>query len=523
VIRIAELVKAIISVHKNNDKIMNLTSRTVQGVRWTGTSRITGLLLQLGITALLARLLTPNDFGLLAMVVVFTNLVMVFHDFGLTAALIQRKGLTEAHLFSSFWMNVLTGLLLAFLLVVLAPAIAYFYGEDRLTPIIMVLASTFFISSFGIVQTALFMTELNFKPLAIIEISAVAISGTAAVVFAFSGFGVWSLVWQRIISSLVMVIFLWNFSRWRPRIFFKWQRVKELLGFGLNFTGFNFVNYFARNLDNLLIGKFLGAGPLGFYNLAYWLLLFPLGNISSVIGRVMFPSLSAIQNDKSKVRYAYVKSTRYIATVTFPLMVGVLVLTPQFIRVIFGLQWERSIFLVQILALVGLVESILTTIGWIYNSQGRTDIQLRWGIFATLVCTIAFVIGLRWDVEGVTVAYAIASFLIMYPGFAIPFRLIDLKFSHFIKQLSLIFLAAIGMGGIVFAVRLSLENMLGTTDLVLLTSTATVGVISYAGLLFILDRSVYREVFQLLRQLRPPTREMAWQENCNSRSTKEKL
>jgi PST family polysaccharide transporter len=273
---------------------MDLTTKTVQGVGWTGTSQFIRLLLQLGITAILARLLTPTDFGLLAMVVVFTNLVMIFRDFGLTAALIQRKGVTEEHLSSSFWINILTGLLLAFLLAALAPVIAYFYGEDRLTLIIIVLASTFFISSFGIVQTALFTKELNFKPLAVIEILAVAISGTIAVFMAFSGFGVWSLVWQQVISSFVIVISLWTLSSWRPKILFQWQRVKELLGFGLNLTGFSFVNYFNRNLDNLLIGKFLGSASLGFYNLAYQLLLFPLSNISSVIGRVMFKAVCVI-------------------------------------------------------------------------------------------------------------------------------------------------------------------------------------------------------------------------------------
>jgi len=489
---------------------MNLTTKTIQGVGWAGISQITRLLLQLGITALLARLLTPNDFGLLAMVVVFTNLVMIFRDFGLTAALIQRKGLTEEHLSSSFWINVLTGLLLAFLLVVLAPAIAYFYRENRLTPVIMVLASTFFISSFGIVQIALFTKGLNFKPLAIIEMLAVAISGIAAVVLAFSGFGVWSLVWQQIISSFVRVIFLWSFSSWRPKLLFRWQRVKELLGFGLNLTGFNFANYFNRNFDNLLIGKFLGANPLGFYNLAYRLLLFPLSNISSVIGRVMFPSLSAIQDDKSKVRYAYLKATCYIAAVTFPLMMGLLVVAPEFIRVILGPQWERSIFLVQILALVGLVQSINTTVGWIYNSQGRTDIELRWGGFVAIILTVSFIIGLRWNVEGVAIAYAMATVLLTYPCLAIPFRLINLKISHLFKHLTLTLLATLGMGGIVFALRLFLKDSLEVSDLTTLILAVAVGVVSYAGLLFILDRALYREVSQLLRQLKPSIQEITW-------------
>ncbi|MFA5393564.1 MAG: MOP flippase family protein [Candidatus Ratteibacteria bacterium] len=494
---------------------MNLTTKTVQGVGWSGTSRIIRLLFQLGITAILARLLTPNVFGLLAMVIVFTNLVAIFSDFGLAAALVQRKGLTEEHLSSCFWINISVGFLLAFLLAALAPAIAYFYGEDRLILIVVVLSSTFFISSFGIVQTALFTKELNFRPLAIVEILAVVISGTAAVILAFSGFGVWSLVWQQVIFSLVTVIFLWSFSGWRPRILFKRQRAKELFRFGFNLTGFNFVNYFNRNLDNFLIGKFLGSVPLGFYNLAYQLLLFPISNISQVIGRIMFPGLSTIQDDKNSVRYAYTRATRYIATVTFPLMTGLLVLAHQFILVVFGPQWERSIFLVQILALVGLMQSIGTLNGTIYQSQGRTDIQFHVGIIFAVVTAFSFIIGLRGNVEGVTIAYAIASFLLAYPSFAIPFKLIDLKFSYFFKQFKSIFLATAGMGIIVFTTRVFLENTWGISDLVTLLSTIVVGAVSYAGLLFVLDKSLYHEIFRLIKQLKPLPPAMIKLENSN--------
>ena len=483
---------------------MNLTHKTVQGIGWSGTSQCIRLLLQLMITAILARLLTPNDFGLIAMVFVFTNLVAVFRDFGLTAAIIQRKGLVEEHLSSSFWVNVSGGIILTLLLAAIAPALADFYDEGRLTLIIMALASTIFISSFGIVQTALFTKELNFKTLTIIETSTVLISGTVAIVLAQSGFGIWSLVWQQIIFSFVMVLLLWVFSSWRPKFLFRWLKVKELLGFGLNLTGFSFVNYFNRNLDNFLIGKFLGSTPLGFYTLAYRLLLFPLNNISNVLAKVMFPSLSAIQDDKSKVRFAYISATRYIAAVTFPLMIGLLVIAPQFIRVIFGSQWERSVFLVQILALVGLVQSIISTVGWIYQSQGRTDIMFRWGIFSVVICTIAFVLGLNWDVEGVTIAYAIAGYLLLYPAFAIPFRLIDLKFTHYIKQFKTIFFIAVGMGAVTFTVRVFLENGVQANDTTTLIICVLVGTISYIGFLFLFERTLYHEFAQLCKQLKSP-------------------
>ena len=500
---------------------LNLREKTVKGVGWSGISQIVRLIIQFGVTAILARLLTPNDFGLLAMVVVFTNFVMIFRDFGLTAAIIQRKELTEEHLSSCFWINILVGLLLTLILVFLAPLISHFYSEPRLIRIIMILASIFFISSFGVIQIALFMKEMNFKSLAIVEILSVVISGTMAIVLAFSGFGVWSLVYQQIVSNLVRVFFLWIFSSWKPKLIFRWLRVKELLGFGFNLIGFNFVNYFNRNLDNLLIGKFLGSTPLGFYNLAYRLLLFPLGNISSVIGRVMFPGLSMIQDDKSKVCSAYIKATRYIAVITFPLMIGLFVVAPQFIIVIFGFQWERSIFLLQILAIVSLMQSIGSTVGWIYQSQGRTDILFKWGLFSVTIITIAFVIGLRGNVEGVTIAYAIAMLILAYPSFAIPFKLINLKVSFFVKQFRSIFLAAIGMGSIVFILRYYMETILSEDDLVILIATVIVGMISYTSLLFLLDRNLYKEIFQLFKQLKlkPTSPGTVAQENYNLKET----
>ena len=480
---------------------MNLKTKTIQGVGWSGVSQVIRLVLHFIVIAILARLLTPNDFGLLAMTVVFTGFMMVFCDFGLTAALIQRRKITEEHLSSSFWINVLTGFILTLLLIFLTPIIANFYNESRLTLIISTLSLTFFISSFSIVQTALFTRKLDFKSLAIVEISAVLISGVIAVTLAFSGFGVWSLVWQQLIFVFVRVIFLWKLSNWKPKFLFKWQRFKELLGFSLNFTGFSFINYFSRNFDDLLIGKLFGSISLGFYNLAYQLLLFPLNNISQIIGRVMFPSLSVIQNNKDKVRCSYTKATRYIAIITFPLMIGLLVIAPQFIRVVFGLQWERSIFLVQVFALSGLIQSIGATVGWIYQSQGRTDIMFRWGLFSSIIVIIAFILGLRWNIEGVAVSYMIAGLLLVYPNFAIPFKLINLKFSYFVKQFKSIFLATTGMGGIIFALSVFMNNILGTSDLIILVSAVTVGMVSYVSILFVLDKSFCHEILYLSKQL----------------------
>lgn len=476
---------------------MELVSQTLKGIGWSGVSQFVRLSLRFIISAVLARLLSPRDFGLVGMVAVFSGFISIFRELGLGAAVIQRKDITEEHLSSVFLLNIIAGLFLTLVMIGLAPGIAYFYKEKRLIPITMVLGTRFFISSFAIVQQTLLTKWFEFKKLAIIEISTMALAGGVAIILAFSGAGVWSLVLQSVIFSLLSVIFLWSWSSWRPRLMFYWRRVKELFRFSFNLLGFRFVNYFCRNLDNLLIGKFLGAAALGYYDRAYNLMLLPLDNISSVLSRVMFPAFSAVQDDLGKVREMYLRATRYISVITFPMMLGLFVVAPEFIRVLFGPKWDRSIFLFQVLCLVGMVQSIATTVGWIYLSQGRTDILLRWGIFSTAIIASSFFIGVRWGVEGVAVAYATASFALSYPCFYIPFRLIKLKMRYFLHNFILTGSISFAMAIVVYGCRYYLKYILHSGDIMILLSCVGLGSIIYISLLWTFGRRLFEEIRRL--------------------------
>src|SRR5665647_572990 len=222
---------------------MNLETRTVRGIGWSASSQIARLLMQILISAILARLLVPSDFGLIAMVTVFSSFVSVFSDFGLTSAIIQKKEVSDEALSSTFWINVGLGALLTAALAASAPLIAAFYSEPRLTPIVVFISTTFFIASFGYVQSALLQKSMNFKALAVIGICAVGISGPVAIFLAFSGYGVWSLAWYTVLSILVTVVFTWICARWVPHFLLGLQGVKGVLGFGGNRTGFSFVDY----------------------------------------------------------------------------------------------------------------------------------------------------------------------------------------------------------------------------------------------------------------------------------------
>ena len=313
------------------------------------------------------------------------------------------------------------------------------------------------------------------------------------------GSGVW--LGSRVLAALFSVVFVSIYSRWVPHFSFGLQHLKGILGFGANLTGFNFVNYFGRNADNLLIGRFLGATPLGFYNLAYNLLLFPLNNISTTIGSVMFPALSIIQHDKQKVREAYVTANRYVAVVSFPLMAWLIVAAPQAIVVVFGPKWVNAIVLVQILALTGLTQSVTANCGWIYLSQGRTDIFFRWAVVCTVIVLISFALGLRSGVEGVALAYTIASLLLLYPSHAIAFRLIDLKIRYYLAQLRSVILATLTLGIIAYITSISLQKLGVTQDLPILAIVTLASLLSYAACIFMLDRELFKESLSLLRQL----------------------
>ncbi len=480
----------------------NLRERTVKGIWWVTVAQLLRLFLTFVVTAILARLLEPDDFGLVAMVVVFTNFAAILNDIGLPAALVQKKEITEEQKSSSFWFNLLEGLLITLILIAFSPLIARFYSKSQLMPIVMVLSSTFFISSFGMIQAGLLAKDMDFKKIALIETSSAFVAGAAAVAMAFTGFGVWSLVSQQVITSLVMAVMLFSLCEWKPKPVCRWRPISKLFRFGINLTGFNVINYFSRNLDNLLVGKFLGSISLGFYSLAYRVFLLPLQTISGVVGRVMFPALSTVQGEKARVREVYIRATRLIALVTFPMAVGLLVVAPQFIRIFFGDKWSRTILLIQILALVGLIQSIGTTVGWIYQSQGRTDVMFRWGMFATSLTIAAFFIGLRWDVEGVAIAYAVVSFLLAYPAFYIAFRLIDLNVLGYFRRLGTIVISAAIMGIAAYMLRIFLERSLGLGDIVVFVLTVVMGIMVYMAAILLIDRSLLLDALEALKALR---------------------
>jgi PST family polysaccharide transporter len=393
----------------------------------------------------LARLLSPSDFGVIAMAWLVTAFAGIFHDLGTKAALIQRRELPGALLDSVFWLNVGFGLALAVVIGLLAPAIAALMREPRLTGVLWVLAIAFPIASLGLVQQGLLERAARFRAVALIE-SGAAFAGLASgVVAALAGWGVYSLVSQAVTGWIFMTVGLWAASAWRPAWRCSPALLREIAGFSGNLVGFQIFTYFARNMDTMLIGRFLGATELGYYNLAYRLMIWPLQNISWVAGRAFFPALSRLQDDKPRLRQAYVRAAAAVFLVTAPLTLGLFVLREPFVVAIMGERWLKVADLLFWLAPASMVQSVGTTASLLYISTGRTDLMFRFGMIFGLAVVCAIAVGLQWGVEGVAAAYCAAAVVLFLPRLAVPFRLVGLSVSAFLRRLLPTFFAAVLM------------------------------------------------------------------------------
>jgi len=447
-------------------------------------------LLQIALGIALARLLTPEDFGLIGLVVIFTGFAGIFADLGLGAAIVQRKDISAPDLNFVFWLNLVTGILLSVATILSSSLIANFYHEPRLIRITALLGLGPVIGSLGLVHGSLMQKEFRFKALAIADMVTMAVSGAAACWFAFRGFGAMSLVIQSLSAQLCSVLLRWIMVKWRPSLRFDWREGRRLLPFGSGLLGSSLVNYWFRNGDNLLIGRFCGAMQLGLYNRGYNLMMIPMGQVHSVLSPVLFPALSSMQGSKSEVRRLFLFSNQAIAVLAFPLMLGLAAVADDFVKVLWGDKWLGAVTIIRVLAIAGAGNSVYTTTGWIYMSMGRSDRMLWWTLIVSPAYLICFAIGLRWGALGVAVAFALAVCVIFwYPTWRLAGSLIDLSFSEAMLNLRGPFVCAVVMAIGVLSLRLALGSALAPA--IRLPLSILIGAGIYIGALQIVKVPAY--------------------------------
>lgn len=392
----------------------DLKKKSVRGGAVTAMSQAVKFVLRLGATMILARLLVPGDYGIIAMVAVVTGFATMFKSMGLSIATIQKEQITHRQVSSLFWVNVAVSTLIGIILAALAPVVAWFYDKPELTHITLVLATGFPISGLGIQHQAILRRHMRFLTLEILQTISMAVAIGLAVAAAWGGAGYWALVIMHLGTSVFSALLPWLAVPWRPGFFHRRVGARSMFALGGNLTGFNVINYFSRNTDNILIGKVWGAQSLGLYSKAYSLLLEPLNQLRQPLTAVAMPALSRIQNNPKRFRRAFLELLG-VQLIPFPLFSVLIVGHDWVVRLVLGEQWTAAGPIFAWLSITGAIQVLVMTNGLLFIPQNRAGELLRWGIINSLVSILSFVAGLRWGPVGVAAAYTTANLFITIP------------------------------------------------------------------------------------------------------------
>jgi PST family polysaccharide transporter len=487
--------------HITDEDARVLRGRAVSNARWIAASRVVSIGVQLLNLAWLSRLLTPADYGLVAMAMVVTNLASLVRDMGMTQALIQREALNEHAILTSFWFTVGAGLLLGAAVALGAPFAALAFDASDVTGILWLLAVTFPVLGTTTVHQALLERESRFPLLA--RISAVAaVSGLAVgITAAYLGAGAYSLALNTLTSALVSSAQLWLAAPLAPRWLWSAREFRGIRQFSDYLVGFNLINYFALNVDSMIIGRVLGAGSLGLYSLAYRIVDFPVNNLTFVASSALFPVMSRQQTVPEEMANLYLRTLAMIAFVAAPMMAGLIVLREQFISAVLGSKWLAMSDVLMWLSAVGFVNSLTCTTGAVLMARGRTNFLFYLGIVGVVLQIPAFLIGLKWGVEGVAAGHLVASLITAVIAFSVVLNLLRRGTRHFLRAVGVpvAFASVMALGVLGSKAAFSAEDLPAIVQLFTFTP---IGAAIYTGLAWVFARKSLYEVARFFRRRR---------------------
>jgi O-antigen/teichoic acid export membrane protein len=487
----------------DGDDAASIQHRVRSGLVWKASS--TGFLQITRVTSglVLARLLTPHQYGIAGMVTVFASLVLVFSDLSLGAALVQRKTLSERDRSTVFWTSAGVGLLLTLVGIALSGPLASFYGQPQVQPLFVAMSLSFVVAAIVSTQSALLTRDMNFRTLELRQMVSALASSAVAIAVAASGFGPWALIAQQLVLVCVSTTLLWFGTSWRPSFTYSLRSLRDLGGYSGNVFGARLLFYLSRNADNILIGRVVGAAALGAYSVAYNLMLLPFSQISVPAQDVLFPALARMQHDVRRVADAWLRTNRMVASLTVPMLVGLALVAPDFVDAVLGTRWHAATIPLQILCWVGLLQSLQGLNGSVLRACDRTDLLFRYAVVVAVASLAAFIFGLRWGIVGVSAAYAVSSTIVEPYYTWLTCRVVGTTLWEFCRSLAGIAQAAAVMAVAVLGSRIVLLHV-GTTAWERLLTLIAIGAAVYIPVCMLRAPEAWAEVRVLLRRRLAP-------------------
>ena len=480
-----------------------LQRRVARGLTWTIAELWGRQALNFGVFIVLARLLVPGDFGLVALATVFVALAQVVVDQGLGDALIQRRHITRSHIDTAFWVALLTGAALTIIGIGSAGLIATLFSEPALAPILQVLSLTFLLSAFTSVQVALLRRELAFRVLALRTLAGALGGGAIGIGMAFAGLGAWALVGQLVGSAVLSAAMLWWVSPWRPGRNGSWAHFRELFGFGLHIVGSDFLTFLSRHTDSFLIGIVMGAGPLGVYAVGYRLLEVSQTVLVNVARKIAFPAFSRLQGDPGRMLQAHLRLTRIASLTIMPAYIGLALIAPEVTISVFGHRWAESGGIAAILFLSGPALSLRTFNMSLLNAAGHPDIAFRFRLFTSVLNVASFAIAVSFGIHAVAAAFVIGAYALMPLNLYWTQKYAAVPIRTYLSQLARIGVATLLMALAVVAAKFWLG---GIQPLTLVAAEVTVGTLVYLATTRLFQPRLLREAHEFGKQALPGRR-----------------
>jgi O-antigen/teichoic acid export membrane protein len=476
-------------------------ARTLRGAFWAYFSYVGGRLLILVATAILARLLTPKDFGVVGFALVFMALLETVKDLGLGQALVaSRPKDVYERADTVFLAGIGLGALMSAVVAALAPLVAAFFDEPRLTALLPVLGLNFFIRSIGGTHYAIAQKEMQFRTRTIAEFADVLVRGTLGVVLALLGAGVWSLVIGYVAGTTSLVIALWILVPWRPRFRLDREQLPGLLRFGGALTGVDITSAITNNADYLFVGKVLGASALGVYTLAFRLPELAIVNVGVVAGLVLFPAFANVPRDA--LSHAYTVSFRYMLMLCMPIAAGVAILAAPLTQVAFGSQWGAAVEPMRLLTIYAFAVTVGIPAGVAYKAVGRAGVLLKLAVPRTVMLVAGIWIFVDNGLTAVAATHAVVAGLFSVIGIFLASRLLGVRLSRLVKLGAAPLAATAAMSAVVLAI----DTLIGSAVLTVIAAGAA-GAAVYIGLLALLAGDAVRDLRDKLRSAPLPAEE----------------
>jgi O-antigen/teichoic acid export membrane protein len=406
----------------------DLTRTVVGGAMWKGASHLVAEGSRVVVAIILARLLTPAEYGIAGMALVVTAFVGNFADPSLSSALIQRPTITERDRSTVFWTALALGMTLTLGGIALAGLVADFFGEPEVKDLFIVSSLCFVLSSLSVAPRALLTRRLAYRTLEIREMASRVIGGAAAIVLAIAGFGPWAVVGNFVAVTIASTLLVWLLVDWRPRFTYSRESLRNLGGFSTKVFASSMLSWGNLNLDNVLVGRALGPAALGAYSLAYNVMFLPITRIGRPLSDVLSPAYSRIQSDRERLERSWLRGKRMVVLLIAPGFLATLVTAPDLVNAVFGPKWDDAVVPLQLLCVAGLAHS-LGMLNWgVLAASGKAGSLLRLMLLSSAVTWTGFVVGLLWGIVGVAAAYAVARWILVVPEAWITSRAVSFAF-----------------------------------------------------------------------------------------------